>query len=387
MNIEGLTNPDGLRNWFAAVRNRENSPAKILIDGDSVSEGVICTTPTYLNRWQYQLQELLRAACPTPGVSSPGVGYMPALYADTLIADETSKTGTPGEVLTQWGLGAKCVTVNPSQTVAWPAQTCERIRVWYGKSNFLSGGGKVLVDGVDQGVTLSSVGASNSDGYVWDSGTLGLGSHTVTLQGNTSNRFFAEAVEFYTSQNDAERGIRVYDGAHSGARSDTLLTALCDVGHWQCVATLKPRLYIIMLGINDWGNITPGDYATNMASKLSKMATANGTVAYSVLLVTPYRPVKTNGATAADWLAYNAALKALAVGNVAHLSLQPPWPDLYANTANDLMYETVSPTHPKQAGHTELAGLLKEALLPPEAKQPARARSSYLPGPPKAVFS
>lgn len=382
MNHEGVVNPDGLRNWYAAVANRENVPATVMVIGDSVSEGVICTTPTYLNRWQYQLQTLLRTAFPTAGVTSPGVGYMPSLYADTLIADDTSRSGAV-DILTQWGLGLKCVTVTPAQTITWPAQTCERIRVWYGKSNFLAGGGKVLVDGVDQGVTLSSVGASNTDGYVWDSGSLTLGSHTVTLQGNTSNRFFAEAVEFYTSSRDAAAGIRVYDAAHSGARSDTYLTAAADLGHWQAVATLKPRLVIMMLGINDWGNITPGDYATNMTSMLSKVATACGTQAYSVLLALPYKPVKTNGATDADWKAYDAALRALAVGNVSYLPLQPPWPQLYANTANDLMYETVSPTHPKQAGHTELAALFAQAITPPA---PAAPKGTYLPLTPKAVL-
>ena len=140
-----LNQLDGLAHWYAAVQNRANAPAKVCVIGDSISEGVITAAPTYANRWQGLLQTRLQAAYPVAGVT-PTVGYMPALYADTLIADETTKTGTPGEVLTQWGLGAKCVTVNPTQTVAWPAVTCERIRVHYGKSNFLSGGGKVLVD-------------------------------------------------------------------------------------------------------------------------------------------------------------------------------------------------------------------------------------------------
>lgn len=46
MNHEGVVNPDGLRNWYVAVANRENVPATVMVIGDSVSEGVICTTPT-----------------------------------------------------------------------------------------------------------------------------------------------------------------------------------------------------------------------------------------------------------------------------------------------------------------------------------------------------
>jgi len=381
--VVALTNQTGLANWYAAIQSRYYAPAKVMVMGDSISEGVITTTPTYLNRWQYLLQQQLRAAFPVSDVLTPGVGYMPACYADTLISDDTTRVDAV-DILTQWGLGAKCVTVNPSQTITWPAITCERIRVHYGKSNFLSGGGKVLVDTVDQGVTLSSVdGAGNSDGYVWDSGTLTLASHVVTLQGNTSNRFFADGVEFYTSARDAASGIRVYDAAHSGTTSATMITSLCDVGHWQCVATLKPNLTIVMIGVNDWGNLTPSTYLTNMTTLLGKIATANGSTPYSVLLVLPYKPVKTNGAVDPDWFAYRDGLRAMATGNIAFYDLQYDWPLLVpgGSTSAGLMYESAAPVHPDVDGHARIAELLYTATAPAAIER--RTDGTYLPGDPK----
>lgn len=377
-----IVNWAGLANWYAAVNSRYYKPAKVMVMGDSISEGVITTTPTYLNRWQYLLQQQLRAAFPVADVLTPGVGYMPALYADTLIADDTTKTGTPGEILNQWGLGAKCVTVNPTQTVAWPSITCDRIRVHYGKSGFLSGGGKVLVDGVDQGVTLSSVDTVNSDGYIWDSATLTSAAHVITLQGNTSNRFFADGVEFFTSARDLASGIKVYDAAHSGANSTTMITAACDLGHWECVATLKPSLTIVMLGVNDWGSVTPSTFLANMTTLLGKIATANGSTPYSVLLVSTYKPVKTNGATDPDWYAYRDGLRAMATGNVAFYDLQPDWPLLVpgGSTNGGLMFETATPVHPNANGHARIADLMFAAVAP--ARFPAPS-TTYLPGNPK----
>ena len=96
-----------------------------------------------------------------------------------------------------------------------------------------------------------------------------------------------------------------------------------------------------------------------------------------------YRPVRALNPDPTIWATYQAGLRARATGNVAYLPVQPPWPDLYANTANSLMYEVAAPLHPNYAGHTALADLIFQAITPPRPTVPA---GTFLPLTPKAVL-
>lgn len=377
MNIEGIVNPDGLKNWFAAVRNQEQQPANVVVIGDSISEGAIAGG--FFLRWQYLLQTALRAAVPCPGVAAPGVGYIPALTVPNSPTPPVTTSGSPNAGYVDYGMGMKRYRVNNTQYVEWAAQTCDRVNIWYGKSNTTSGIGIISIDGVDKTPQPTSVAATNSDGWLWDSGALTAGSHTVRVRGQSSFGFTLEGCEFFNG--DYGKGIHVYDAAHYGFRTDQFLTAGADYGHWQAVASAQPRLFIWNLQANDWGTNDASTFLANVDSHLSKMATAAGTRAYSVLLIGNYRPALGNDAQ--RWLDYQAGMRARAVGNVAYMSLQPPWPELFANTANAYMYETVAPLHPNGAGHAAMADLIGQAIIPPEFTVPV---GTYLPATPKAVL-
>lgn len=386
MNHEGVVNPDGLKNWFVAVANRENVPANVIVGpADSIGEGVIAgdgsPTTGFLSTWRYQVQTRLQAAFPTAGVPTPGLGYVPALTVSGIPAVPVTTSGSPTAGTADHGLGMRRYRVNNTQYVQWDAQTCDRVLIWYGKTNSLGGGAIISIDGVDKTPQPSSSAGSVSDGYVWDSGALALGSHTVKVRGNSGFGFILEGCEFFNG--DYGKGIHVYDAAHYGATTATYTAAATDTGHWQAVALAAPRLFIIPIGTNDWGTLDAATSLANVDTILSKCATAAGSRAYSVLLVGMYRPVRAANPDPAIWATYQAGLRARAVGNVAYLPVQPPWPDLYANTANSLMYELAAPLHPNYAGHTALADLIFQAIAPPRPTGPA---GTYLPSTPKAVL-
>lgn len=378
MNHEGVVNPDGLRNWYAAVANQEQQPANVVVGpADSIGEGAV--SGGFTLRWQYLLQSALRAANPCPGVPAPGIGYIPALSVAGFPAMPVTTSGSPTAGTSDHGMGLKRYRVNNTQYVQWDAQTCDRVLVWYGKSNTTAGGAIISIDGVDKTPQPSSSSATNADGFVWDSGALTPGSHTVKVRGNAAFGFVLEAVEFFNG--DYGKGIHVYDAAHFGANTATFTTSFADYGHWQAVAAAKPRLFIWDLGANDWNTYDTATFLTNVDTHLAKMATAAGSLAYSVLLVGNYQPA--TGGDPARWAAYQAGLQARAVGNVSYVSMQPPWPNLYPNTASPYMYEVVAPLHPNTAGHAAIADLIFQAITPP---RPAVPKGTYLPLTPKAVL-
>ena len=368
-----LTNPAGLTNYVTAVHGRDRAPVKILVIDDSTGEGTAATT--FLDRWQYLLQQGLRANLPTPNIVTPGIGYIPALTVPLSPAPPVTTSGSPGTHYGEHGLGMKRYRVDNTQYVQWNAQQCDAVRIHYGKST-VAGSAIISIDAVDQTPQPSSAAGANGDGFYWDSPALTPGSHTVKVRGTSAFSFVLEACEFYNGDKDA--GIRVYDSAHYGATSTTLLTANADFGQWQAVAALKPQLIIYGMGLNDLA----GGYAaylTNVDTTLSKIATAMGTNPYSVLLFSKYRPVKSTLVDPVNWAAMQEGLRTRATGFISHYNLQEDWPVLQAGgaTSAGLMYESDYPLHPNSAGHARIASLLTQALTPTFAALPA---GSYLDG-------
>lgn len=368
MLIGSVINRGALTTFHNAIRHRNSEAARIIVMGDSISEGVIAGGYQY--RWQQLLQDKLRAKYPLL-TGSMGAGYIPALTVTGSPTPPVVTSGSPGTGFIDQGLGIKRYRVNSSQYVEWTAQTFDKVRIWYGKSDTLSGEGVVSIDGVDQTPRPSSIATANADGFYTDY-SVAAGSHTVRVRGFSTFGFVLEGAEFYNG--DEHKGIRVYDGAHSGATTGTYLgTGPKTYGHWQVVNALGAigvDLFIVNLGVNDWGAYSATTYLSQIDQILALIETAANGRPHAVLLVGNYRPVKASNPDPAIWDAYQAGLRARATGNVAYFSIQPPWPDLFANTPNEYIFETIAPLHPNQAGHALFADLIYQAIRIP----------TYLPG-------
>lgn len=358
--------PAGIRKalspWFASLMTVDTAPAYAFVIGDSVGEGNVAGG--FTARWQYLLQASLRAAFPVTGVSTPGIGWIPASTVTGAPAAPTTLVAPYNLKTDQNGAGVKAVRVSNAGYVEWAAQQCDRIRVWYAKRATFAGNGEVKVDGVVKATFNSNSGGGTSDGYTADSGALSAGSHTLRVTGTSAAGVEAivTAAEFFNG--DYGKGVHIVDGAHFGANTATFLTSEALTGHWQVAAAIKPQLYIVMLGLNDWGSLTLAQYLANIDSILAQCAAANGTTPYSVLLVMPYQPVKASPGTAEDWEAMRIGLYNRSSSNVAVFDLGRSWPDLVADggTESGVMYEDALPLHPNAAGHKLMARIFHRIL-------------------------
>lgn len=300
--------------WRNHYANRNLIPVPVVVLGDSISEGVVTTAPTYKKRWLDLVQKQLQLK----DGATLSAGYMPSLYATEFIADDTVRGGSGySEHSWGWGLGGKVTLLSGSgaSTVTYPAQTCTRVRVWYGKTDFLGGTFRILFDDVDvtntgkiypggtnSGNDIICYDSVKSDGFYWESAALSSASRVVKLLGVTGVGPL-EGVEFLNGTS----GVRVYDAAHSGAMASDYLRADMDWGHWTVVSRLAPKLVLINLGANDASSVSASTFQTNLAAVVNKIQAAS-----SEATVVLYKGPKSTLHTPELWAQFNAAKDAVA---------------------------------------------------------------------------
>lgn len=388
--VSSIGNPQALEAaWFPALRMVEYAQAKMLVFADSIGEGVVGGPPIYQTRWLAVCQNRLRQYHPT---SAPGgVGFMPSFYADAIIADNTTRSGG-GTFIEQgvgnsgiWGPGWKSLGIpgTSTGTLTFPAQTMTSFRAWYGKTNVSGGQGRARVDGANQTPTMNGSAASKTDGHFQDFTTT-RASHTVDIQCTTAaTNFYLNGVQFFDG--DENKGVHVWDGAHSGGNVSHWLASSLDPMWNGFIPALKPQLFVIALGTNDWQSFTAAQYLANIDALLAKIATAMGAAPYTVALIQGYRPAAAWNSQV--WTDMMVGLRARAVGNVCSVPLSPPWPELLpdGSTSAGLMYESTNPVHPNGPGHTYYGEVMADAFRLPETRT-TYSGPTYLPGDPKVYL-
>ena len=233
----------------------------------------------------------------------------------------------PTPSFVDYGMGMKRYRVNNTQYVGWSAQTIDRVNIWYGKSNTSAAAtGSSRLTASTRPDAADARWRSVSDGWLWDSGAVTLGS-TVRVRRSCVG-FILEAASSSTATT----------ARHPRPRRRALRVQDRPVPHrWRRLRTLagrrlaQPRLFIWNPRANDWGTNDAATFRANVDTP-GEDARPLGTRAYSVLLVGNYRPARPG--TIRSGGDYQAGLRARPWGNVAYLPLQPPWPGLYPNTAN-----------------------------------------------------
>lgn len=362
--------------WKSKLATRGTTRVNIVTIGDSITEGAgVFNAPAYRYRWVDLLHKRLQTYA---GLNASG-GYAPAYYADGVLGDDTTRSGTSTEVSGRWGLGGRALmlTANTS-TVTFPARRATQVRVWYGKDNFFPGNFTVKINGVDVTntgtlwpgntaagtfVSVNNAGGARS-GYYWQSAPVTAADLTVVVSSiSGSSQVAVEGVEYILE--DAASGVYVYDGAHSGAKVTHYLAANMDVGHWDVVALLNPALLLVNLGTNEGGEgIAAATFQANLQSLVTKAATRAPNA--HIVLVKGWWP---RTVTESLWNQYNAAKDAVAAANSTRVStfdLAAYWPALAANgsTSQGLMVETTNPVHPNTAGNQRYADIMFNLLHP-----------------------
>jgi hypothetical protein len=308
----------------AALANRDNAPFKVMVCGTSVSEGTGPPGP-FTNRWIYRFQTFLRGAFPTAGVKG-GVGYVPAYFeggqpdAPTTVNLTANTGGTSvADKRPEHGLGGRAYGLKYGARVSWTYE-CTSARIFYSKSSF-STSGTVWIDGV-QVATLSGNNATAVSGFVWDSGQLEPGVHTVEVRAGSDGFYIiVEGVHFH--YRDETKGIWVIDSSKNGA---TAYLPTMNTSNMGSVTTYAPDVIVTEYMTNDYlyNNAGTAAYYTDLTNWVNRAITAQGSKQFTMLfMINPQpnaSPVATHGET---WEAYCAVVRRVASDFAAHATMKP----------------------------------------------------------------
>jgi hypothetical protein len=197
--------------FHTALSGRHFTPCKILVVGDSITEGAGATL-NIRNRWSDRMKENLRSRFPTDGNPATTLHYVPSYNVVNMPGDMAVRSAgvTTG---TSFGFGARHTQLTAAGHTVTFTVTGTSARVVYPKS---SGGGSFTwqVDGGTVSSPVSQSSASLQDGYVTDIPLGASGSHTVVIAWVSGGSVFIDGLLVYNG--DETKGIHVIDGGHSG---------------------------------------------------------------------------------------------------------------------------------------------------------------------------
>lgn len=343
--LSGVVNPSALSSWRAKLAAGVSAP-KVVAIGDSITEGTLASA--FTKTWPQQLQDRLRTLSATTGA----LGYVPATNSTGFAGPAVPATSSGAKLMGGWGLGGRALVLSEAGHHWTSAPTlCTKVRVRYGRTDTLGAGLKVEIDGVDQGVTLSSQATPSTDGHVWESPELPAGNHIVKITpAAVGFAGILNGVEFAT----ATAAPVVFNAGHYGYKSADFLTTNMNM-HWQSVTAVGADLAVVFIGANDiLDGVAPATFVNRVSQMIAKIPAS-----VPVLLLGGYLRTDLGGdpAThATTWAEYQAGLKGLATGRVAYLDLAPHW-----GTGAGLLSDGV---HPNDAGMEKIADVVSAGVGP-----------------------
>lgn len=204
-------------NWRVGIGNRGTTPLNIWCIGDSYTAGAYASNRSkiWTNLFEKSLNEYL-------GIKGNSVGYVPLGSNSYRFSDIWTTTGTVTNISNSYGPGL-FAGIFDQNAYAETTQVCDRIYVLYPKGASLSGTFKVSLDGIDVVTGLSNNGTSLNS-YMWDSGQLTRGTHTIRITGtsvntSTNTKGTVEGVYFFDGNFN---GVRVINAGHVGYQTSQM---------------------------------------------------------------------------------------------------------------------------------------------------------------------
>lgn len=344
----GANNPNkGLQAFHAALSNAGNQQCRIMIIGDSVSEGVGATA--IANRYPNVMLKQLRKQF-QPSTIAGGRGYLPCAWGAFTPIPDPATTSSAGFDAYYFGLAGRSRGLVSGNSYVWSVNGTSVDIVYpggpaYGSLYYkIDAGANVVID-CNKGVEAD---------YYTTRVSLGTrGAHTVTVGWNAGNPFIDGIVEY---DQDENAGIVYFDSAHSGYRT-TDFTGV--VALTPQIQNINPHLVIIELGGNDaMGGLTSASVRDNLNIIIGKVRAAapNASIAlvgvYSTSAAYPTEP----------WSSYINKIYNIAKydTNMGTIDIYSRMPGVGVDTLG-LYYDQ---WHPNDKGHALLGNYVASLISP-----------------------
>lgn len=337
-----------LLNGRAALANWENTPAKWLLVGDSLTYG--WNVSQVSKRYASVAARTLRARLG----NAPGMEFIAAAVESPSYPSPWTVTGTPAKS----GFGparfAHGLSAGNSQSITVTGKT---MNVWFTKSN-TGGIFNVTVDGgapVPVDTIRSSAGFD--DGYFTtiDLGTDGQ--HTIVVSHASGGRAEFTGIEVFTTESKT-KGLHVYVAGRPGYKTSDY-GAPGGSNYGKAVQTINPNIITYALGVNDYAaNVDPEVFGANVRTHLAGFRTWTTSKPSFVLIPVQLR----TGTFTYPWQAYVDEMHQIAAEftDVAVLDMSIRLPDVATDTL--ALYD--DHVHYTDKGAALFGSTLAQFLLP-----------------------
>lgn len=255
-----------LQSWYAALGGRAQSPANLVLLGDSMTQGQGATA--FDRTWAARLRVGLRGRYPTTGVTG-GRGFISPLGGLTGVSSAiwpTSQAGAAPIWTDSAGPKKRVWRLNSATSYTWTLQgTAVDLHYW---STGSTGHVSYSVDG-GGAVDLNTATGATGPGTKLRIPLGASGAHTLTIAWVSGQNYVEGVTEF---DGDELAGIRVHEAGHSGISAWQWDQVPHSTEWATSVAALSPHAIVIGLGINDFAQlVTPADFRRALVSMIADL--------------------------------------------------------------------------------------------------------------------
>jgi len=354
-----IANPSALDTFQTAITNRTTAPVVIIVQGDSIGEG-LSSSPRLGNRWIDKFRDDLYTKYPVSGVTPPVTSYLAAFFGDGGGSGFTLVGTAPTQLLSQTGLGMRAgqsTTTNSGYELTGISVTSLDIHY---QRQAASNSIKVEIDIGAGYVTFATptLASGAVDSQRWQSGSLGGTATKIKITSQNTNLFVMEGVRLFNG--DEAKGFHVIDASHYGySVADYRAKGATP---YQPMALIAPHLVIVPLTENDY--FTQPTIANYIADHNTTIASLRAAVANCPVLLISHGLRGDIAVQPVTYSQYDAAQRTICAADskTAQLKLYGTFPDCTtAPTAIPAEYDT-DRVHWTNTGHALAATLTADAL-------------------------